>query len=164
MRLISPHWWLSLTLLICVMPMPVLGEGEVEKHPVFKDRYKLAAQCLVFSAQRKKGTFYFPKVASNWEKEGAPWVYWLEGNELILFEPYEEGSPHQELIFSRRRLNLKKDVVETPDEVGTSTYLVDRAWATARIDEAKNGTKFIASIDTERNLRKKCSTEAYLRK
>jgi hypothetical protein len=51
------------------------------------------------------------------------WVLWEQGNELIL---YEDGET--DLSRSRRRLNLKKDVVASESDLHGSTYLITRDW------------------------------------
>lgn len=51
------------------------------------------------------------------------WVIWRGGGRLILWEENTEG-----LKYPRRDLSLSKDVVATPAQIGTSTYLVDRPW------------------------------------
>lgn len=67
--------------------------------------------------------------------EGTPtsaWVYWTEGNRILLWEPLPEGAGesvrNKDLLMSRRSLRLDQDVAQTQEEVGTSTYLVTRAW------------------------------------
>ena len=51
------------------------------------------------------------------------WVIWRGGGRLILWEENTEG-----LKYPIRDLSLIKDVVATPAQIGTSTYLVDRPW------------------------------------
>lgn len=65
------------------------------------------------------------------------WVIWKQRNELILWEAGES-----DVAMSRRRLNLKKDVVGSDADVGGSTYLVTKAWVDRVIaDCAANGTQ-----------------------
>ena len=132
--------FLAVAILYCGSATADDGLG-VENHPQFRGRYQRAAECVVQESGQQAGTFYFPKVKKNWESEGAPWVYWIEGNELILFTPQLEDAPLGDLSRSSRRLNLKADIVEKPEDLGTSTYLEHRAWADERIAEAKQGTK-----------------------
>ena len=54
------------------------------------------------------------------------WVYWRQANRLILWEPQVE--PVADLTLSRRKLDLRKDVVESRDAVGGSSYIVTRDW------------------------------------
>lgn len=51
------------------------------------------------------------------------WVLWEQGGELIL---YEDGET--DLSRSRRRLNLKKDVVANESDLHGSTYLITKDW------------------------------------
>lgn len=56
---------------------------------------------------------------------GRAWVLWREGSTLVLWEGEEE------LVHSRRILDLRRDVVATDKDVGSSTYLVSRTWVDA---------------------------------
>ncbi len=53
----------------------------------------------------------------------AVWVIWRRGDRLIRWFSGENN-----LDLSSRNLSLTKDVVPTDSEVGSSTYLVSRAW------------------------------------
>ncbi len=58
------------------------------------------------------------------------WVIWQAGQEMVL---YEQGET--DLKQSRRKLNLKKDVVENEAALNGSTYLVTREWV-AQLSDA----------------------------
>ncbi|WP_170003086.1 hypothetical protein [Pseudopontixanthobacter vadosimaris] len=53
----------------------------------------------------------------------AVWIIWRRGDRLISWFSGENN-----LDLSSRNLSLTKDVVPTDSEVGSSTYLVSRAW------------------------------------
>ncbi|WLI87644.1 hypothetical protein Q4S45_12925 [Massilia sp. R2A-15] len=57
------------------------------------------------------------------------WVLWEQGGELIL---YEDGET--DLSLSRRRLNLKKDVVASESDLRGSTYLITKD----RLEQIRN--------------------------
>jgi hypothetical protein len=63
------------------------------------------------------------KTASDSSKMA--WLIWEAGQEIVLYDQGETNLKH-----SRRKLNLKNDVVETEAELNGSTYLVTRAWVT----------------------------------
>lgn len=72
------------------------------------------------------------------------WVYWREGNAVILWEPTIDSTEPASLSMSRRYLWLNKDVVNSDAEVGTSTYLVTRDWVNGILrDCRKYGDHFI---------------------
>ena len=49
-----------------------------------------------------------------------------------------------ELVWSRRFLDLKTDVVPTQDDIGGSSFLVTRQWAQEKIADCKqNGIKVV---------------------
>ena len=69
------------------------------------------------------------------------WVFWKEKRQLILWEPFD--SRKWRLSYSKRILDLDRDVVAAADLNG-STYLVDEEWACLTIDDClKNGTEYI---------------------
>jgi hypothetical protein len=51
------------------------------------------------------------------------WVIWRGGGRLVLWAENTEGLKHP-----LQDLSLRKDVVATKAQIGTSTYLVDRPW------------------------------------
>ena len=77
-------------------------------------------------------------------KNNVAWVYWREGNRLTQWEPAAEGfEPKDSLKHSRRDLDLAKDVVAKPEDVGSSTYKVSSAWvADVKKDCQKRGKSY----------------------
>ena len=51
------------------------------------------------------------------------WVLWRQGRQIILWEGGDAG-----LEMSRRKLDLRTDVVKSESEINGSTYLVTKAW------------------------------------
>jgi hypothetical protein len=65
------------------------------------------------------------------------WIIWKEGKQIILWE----GSP--DLDSSRRKINLKSDVVAAEKDLHGSTYLVTQAWVSDIISTCdRSGVKF----------------------
>jgi hypothetical protein len=58
------------------------------------------------------------------------WIIWKQRSELILWEAGES-----DVDMSRRRLNLKKDVVGSESELRGSTYLVTKAWVNSVVND-----------------------------
>lgn len=60
------------------------------------------------------------------------WVKWKEGNRLVFWEPAAHGfDPKDTLVHSRRNIDLAKDLVAGQEEIGSSTFLQTREWASA---------------------------------
>ena len=81
------------------------------------------------------------------------WVHWQEANALILWEPYTADAgeeQRQDLVRSRRQLDLARDVVAAGDDVQGSTYRVTRAWVDQTLDACgRAGSRFVVE-QTER--------------
>jgi hypothetical protein len=93
----------------------------------------------------KEGEHHFCIVKFIEEEKESPWryawVYWQEGNKLILWEGEDD------LTLSRRQLDLKEDTVATDEEVGYSTYLVTEDWVRATIKECdERGSKYVLKL------------------
>ena len=71
------------------------------------------------------------------------WVYWKEKDAMILWEPVEIGEK-VDLTYSRRYLDLTKDVVNNEEELHGSTYKVTRNWVDNTLSECKKyGQEYI---------------------
>lgn len=72
------------------------------------------------------------------------WVHWTEGHEIILWSgAADPQSAKTAIVYSRRVLDLKKDVVPTEADIKGSTYLVTRAWVDGVISECQTrGAKY----------------------
>jgi hypothetical protein len=68
----------------------------------------------------------------------AAWVHWREGKRLTYWTPMGEDVSedvlHKDLILTADHVRLDSGVVDSEEEIGTSTYLVTRAWANAIIE------------------------------
>jgi hypothetical protein len=63
------------------------------------------------------------------DRERRAYVHWREGNQLILWEAAADPVSAKDMLrYSRRQLDLKKDVVATEADVAGSTYLVTKGW------------------------------------
>lgn len=72
------------------------------------------------------------------------WVWWREGNSLILWEPVADPEYPDSLLLSRRFLDLDRDVVASEAQVGSSTYLVSKTWvAETQADCQRHGDQFL---------------------
>ncbi|MBP6750698.1 MAG: hypothetical protein KA144_13750 [Xanthomonadaceae bacterium] len=71
-------------------------------------------------------------------------VYWPQAHAILLIDPAmacgDDGALAPDLDLgwyrTKARIDLKTDVVATPEEIAGSTYLVDRAWVDAVIAES----------------------------
>ncbi len=98
-------------------PVPAALEAFLAKQGATKG---LNSLCVIGYVNKKSVTTSSGKIA---------WVHWREGNLLTLWVPAAKGFESKDtLIRSRRNLDLTKDVVESADAIGASTYLVSRDW------------------------------------
>jgi hypothetical protein len=78
-------------------------------------------------------------------------VYWQEARAILLIDTAIECNDNGELHEAsdlgwyrpKARIDLDTDVVATPDDVGGSTYLVDKPWADAVIAECLKSAPLI---------------------
>ena len=79
--------------------------------------------------------------------ESSLYGYWREGNSILLlthFTPtFEAGKETTDYgwLEHKARIDLHKDVVPTVQDVGWSTYLVDKAWADRIVKACVKGNR-----------------------
>jgi hypothetical protein len=91
---------------------------------------------------------YIAKVANydgkRWEK--SLYAYWKQDQSILLVGHFKSinggdiGEMDLGWLHHKARIDLKNDVVATPEDVGSSTYLVDAEWANTIVSTSlKNG-------------------------
>lgn len=81
---------------------------------------------------------------------GAPhaWIVWPGRRALVLWEPTADHTDN--LMLSRRWLDLDRDVVATDDDVAGSTYLVTRAWVDQTVADCNQyGERFRVRVNAQ---------------
>ena len=111
-------------------PVPVALEAFLVKQKAAPGPHSL---CVVGYFEKKSAASPSTKIA---------WVHWRGGNRLTRWEPAAKGFESKDtLIRSRRSLDLTKDVAESAEAVGGSTYLVSRNWVDAINKDCKQRGK-----------------------
>jgi hypothetical protein len=96
-------------------PVPVALEAFLVKQKAAMGAHSL---CVIGYVEKRSAASPTTKIA---------WVHWHEGNRLTLWEPAAKGFESKDtLIRSRRDLDLTKDIAESAEAVGSSTYRVSR--------------------------------------
>ncbi len=118
----------------------------VTQHHHYKNRVDSALKYFVAEEGTKgDNNFYIEDVVVDSAGQYfSAWVFYPKRNMLILFEPYIDGIfPAKELVLSRRKLDLVKDVVPTIADLHGSTYLITEEWKNERLKACKNGSHFL---------------------
>jgi hypothetical protein len=117
-------------------PVPVALEAFLVKQKAAMGAHSL---CVIGYVEKRSAASPITKIA---------WVHWREGNRLTLWEPAAKGFESKDsLIRSRRDLDLTKDIAESAEAVGSSTYLVSRHWFDAiNKDCNKRGKTYLIEL------------------
>ncbi len=80
--------------------------------------------------------------------EERAWVYWTEGQQIILWHgAADPPSAASSIARSQRAIDLKKDVVTTEADIKGSTYLVARAWVDHLLADCQSrGERYAISL------------------
>lgn len=93
------------------------------------------------TGRRRAGSQHFCVVGYRQPGGRQAWVHWREGRRLVLWEP--TGAGREALRFSRRDLDLRRDVVAGEAALAGSSYRVTRAWVAGVLaDCARAGTRY----------------------
>lgn len=93
----------------------------------------------------KKQTMYVSNVTKDETREYA-YVYWKEDRSITILHlplsvPLVMNSSNYYWLTTKARIDLKTDIVPTKDDIGGSTFLVDKSWADSIIRRCKAGVK-----------------------
>ena len=115
----------------------------VRNAPGFADLEAALKELVTQESTHSTNLFYVSPVELDPSAPSTAWVYWPNKKALILFEPGAGYDPKLSLVWSRRYLDLKRDVVPTIKEVAGSNFLLSRAEAAAIVASCKSGDKFV---------------------
>ena len=97
---------------------------------------------------------FIGKVFWNGQDDQFVRVYWPHDNSIMVLQinklecnsnlKIDEDNDQLEWLETKGRIDLKKDVVPTLEDVGSSTYLVDKPWVEALIADCKKNGKMIS--------------------
>ena len=101
-------------------------------------------QLVESKGKAKTNTFYVEEVNEAAPGGESTTVYWKEDKSIIiLIPPYDAENFLSEWRYSKR-IDLVHDVVPTEADIGTTNYLVDRAWVNDVLNKCRrNGVKVI---------------------
>ena len=155
MRVISILVAVLLGAATCPAQVKVVSRVSVRKHREYAQLPEALRELVREDGKAGTNTFYACRVEQFSNGYHHAWVYWKEGNSIILVEP-DHGAYDRKylLVWSRRYLHLEKDVVPTLDDVGGSSYLVTREWARNTIrDCVRQGDEFTVNKPARNNRR-----------
>ena len=147
----NPFRTIAFTILVLIMAglsLPLFCEDRVAKEPInyrtfdvktdvdFRNYKDVIRQFVTKQQPETSNDFCIVGYLTDDNSKQA-WILWHQGKQIILWESQETN-----LDFSRRRINLETDVVETDDDLQGSTYLVTRAWVNSLTNTCNRvGTK-----------------------
>ncbi len=109
-----------MTFAVCFAQEPTLRLFDVSSDPDFRSYKEVVTAFARKHRPRAENTFCVLGFRTG-DNMKAAWVVWQQGNRIILWEGGELDS-------SRRKIDLKSDVVATEEALHGSTYLVTQAW------------------------------------
>lgn len=111
----------------------------VTDNPNFSQPIIVLKQLVAHLAKTRQNTFCV--IGYRYDGTEQAWVYWREGEAIILWEPNLDGIAN--LVNSKRYFHLPQDVVADETLVGGSTYLVTKQWVDSLINDChKQGEYF----------------------
>ena len=113
----------------------------VRFHPNFSGIVATLKELVAREGEASRNTFFIADV--RWEDGRAySYAYWKEDKAIIVLHlPLEKESASYEWLYGKARVDLETDVVTTPEEIGGSSFLVDRGWVNKILKECAKGFK-----------------------
>jgi hypothetical protein len=117
-----------------------------DKHPEFKNIVQTMRSLANFKKDSvERNTVYVSNVAKDERGEFA-YAYWKEDKSITILRipltvPLQDDSPPYYWLTTKARIDLQTDVVPTKDDMGGSSFLVDRAWVNSILKRCVNGVR-----------------------
>ena len=113
----------------------------VHSHPNFSGIVATLKELVAREGKVRRNTFFIADVRRGDGREYS-YAYWKEDKSItILHLPLEKESASYEWLYGKARIDLETDVVPTREDVGGSSFLVDRAWVNEILKECAGGFK-----------------------
>jgi hypothetical protein len=96
-------------------------------------------------AKQRINTFYIAQTKDDEGKEYL-YAYWKEDRSILLLEHFNFLGKNTdfEWLYNKARVDLRRDVVPTKEDIHGSTFLVDRPWVNRIINACtKKGKKLV---------------------
>lgn len=144
--------WFSAAHIFLVVTIAVLATGvftqtkavngrSVLGHPDYTHLTEALQELVDEKAKNRKNIFFVSRVVEKDSRPSFAWVYWPQANKIILLEPKKGFAPKYDLLWSRRYLDLKEDVVPTQADINGSIFLLSRDEAARIVASCKDGDR-----------------------
>ena len=113
----------------------------VHSHPNFSGIVATLKELVVREGKVRRNTFFIADVRRE-DGRDYSFAYWKEDKSIItLHLPLEKESASYEWLYGKARVDLETDVVLRREDIGGSSFLVDRAWVNKILKECARGFK-----------------------
>lgn len=116
--------------------------SSVRKHPDYAQLTKALQTLVDEKGKSRSNTFFVSKIVETDSGSNHAWIYWPQANAIILMEPSRGHDAKYDLLWSRRFLDLKTDVVPNEAEIKGSSFLLAKDEAMKIVASCKNGDRF----------------------
>lgn len=113
----------------------------VHSHPNFAGIVATLKELAAREGRTRRNTFF---IADVWREDGRDYsyAYWKEDKSIIILQlPLEKESASYDWLYGKARVDLETDVVPTQEDIGGSSFLVDREWVNKILKECAGGFK-----------------------
>lgn len=132
-----------LMLLLCAATLLAQSSQStpIHSHPNFPSIVATLKELVAREGKVRRNTFFIADVRREGGREYS-YACWKEDKFIIILHlPLEKESASYEWLYGKARVDLEKDVVPTREDIGGSSFLVDRAWVNKTLKECSGGYK-----------------------
>jgi hypothetical protein len=118
-----------------------LKSTPVRSHRNFSGIVATLKELVAREGKLRRNTFFIADVRRE-DGRDYSYAYWKEDKSIIILHlPLEKESASYEWLYGKARVDLETDVVPTREDIGGSSFLVDRAWVNKILKQCANGFK-----------------------
>ena len=111
----------------------------LRSHRNFAGVVATLTELVAREGKAKRNTLFISEVLRESGREYS-YAYWKEDKSIIILHlPLEKRSASYEWLYSKARVDLETDIVPTPEDIGGSSFLVDRSWVDKILEKCAGG-------------------------
>ncbi|MFN7944027.1 MAG: hypothetical protein U0Z53_01525 [Blastocatellia bacterium] len=140
-------------IILSIFSIPVLGQAAIDYRPFnslteYQETIATIKDFLRYHGKQKTNIFYIAKLKQDPKKTDSKeylYAYWPRAKSIMILGHFVPAAKNDKYNWVSRKavINLRTDVVPTEDDIGNSSYLVDKLWVDYIITGCRKGRKIV---------------------
>lgn len=122
---------------------------QLRSHRNFSGVVATLKELIAREGKSKRNTIFISEVFQEDGREYS-YAYWKEDKSIIILHlPLEKDSASYDWLYGKARVDLELDVVPTQEDIGGSSFLVNRVWVNRILKKCVSGYRLVVKTPSK---------------